>query len=71
MEIRYTYHARIQIERRKLEEIWIEETIKSPDIVKREGNKFYVVKKLNGITIEVVYLRAKYIKVITVFKSRK
>ncbi len=71
VEIKYTYHARIQIKRRKLEKVWIEETIKSPDVTKKEGNKFYVVKKLNGIVINVVYVKAKHIKVITVFEIRK
>ena len=68
MEIKYTYHARIQNERRKLNRVWVEEAIKNPDVTKREGNKFYIVKKLNGITIKVIYIKEKYIKVITVFK---
>ncbi|MFH1592570.1 MAG: DUF4258 domain-containing protein [Candidatus Woesearchaeota archaeon] len=71
MEIRYTSHAKIQIERRKLEKVWVEETIKSPDITKKEGNKFYVIKKLNGLVIKVIYVKVKYIKVITVFEIRK
>ncbi len=71
MEIMYTPHAEMQIERRKLEKVWIEEAIRSPDIIKREGNKFYVIKRLNGITIKVVYVRVKHIKVITIFEIRK
>ena len=71
MEIRYTSHAEIQIERRKLEKVWIEEAIRSPNIIKKEGSKFYVIKKLNGITIKVVYIKAKYINVITLFEIRK
>ncbi len=71
VEIRYTHHAEVQIERRKLEKVWIEEAIRSPDITKEEGDKFYVIKKLNGITIKVVYVKVNYIKVITLFEIRK
>ena len=71
MEIKYTLHAEVQIERRKLEKVWIEETIRSPDTIKKEGSKFYVIKKLNRITIKVVYVKAKYINVITLFEIRK
>lgn len=71
MEIKYTYHARIQIARRRLEIIWIEETIKYPDTTKKEGYKIYARKKLNGITIEVIYVKANYIKVITAYKIER
>lgn len=63
----YTLHAEEQIIERKIEKVWVEETIKFPDITKRDGSKFYVTKKLNGKTLKVVYVKEKYIKVITTF----
>ncbi|MFC1769359.1 DUF4258 domain-containing protein [Nanoarchaeota archaeon] len=67
MEITFTYHAKIQMEERKILPIWVEETIKYPDETRRNRNKFYVVKKLNGKVLKVVYVRENYIKVITSF----
>lgn len=67
MQIVYTKHAELQIEERKIQKVWVEETIKAPDGVKRNGNKYYAVKKLNGETLKVVYVKEKYIKVITSF----
>lgn len=67
MDIRYTLHAEHQIKERKVEKTWIEDTIKSPDEIRRVGNKYYIVKKLNGKRLKVVYVKQSYIKVITVF----
>jgi len=68
MNIVYTEHAEDQIRDRKFEKVWIEEAIKHPDKTIRESkNRYYAVKKLNGITIEVVYEKERYIKVITVY----
>ena len=67
MEIVYTLHAKEYIKKRKIETVWVEETIKSPDETKREGHKYYVIKKLNGGTLKVIYVREKFIKVITTF----
>ena len=65
MEIRYTFHAEEQINKRKIEKIWIEEAIKSPDVTKHHGHKYYVIKNLDGRTLKVIYVKEKYIKVIT------
>ncbi len=65
MNITYTLHAGEQIEERKIPKIWVEETIKSPDELRRKGNKYYATKKLNGNTLKVIYVRESYIKVIT------
>ncbi len=65
MEIIYTLHAEEQVKERKIELVWIEEAINSPDQTKRVGNKFYVVKKLNGKRIKVVFVKERFIKVIT------
>ena len=67
MQIIYTKHAEFQIEDRKIQKVWVEETIKAPDKVKRNVNKYYAVKKLNGETLKVVYVKERYIKVITSF----
>ncbi len=68
MEISYSSHAEEQIEIRKILKVWVEEAIKSPDKTEREGsNKYVVKKKLNGRSIEVVYVREKYIKVVTIY----
>ncbi len=50
---------------RKIEKIWVEETIKAPDWTKVIKNKIYVIKKLNGKTLKVVYVKEKGIKIIT------
>lgn len=65
MRITYTLHAKLQLNERRIERIWVEETIQSPDITKRSGKKYYVIKKLNGKTLKVVYVKEKYIKIVT------
>jgi hypothetical protein len=55
------------IKERKAEEVWVEEAIKSPDKIEKEFGKFYARKKLNGLSLEVVYIKEKYIKVLTVY----
>ncbi len=67
MNILYTNHAKEQIEDRKIEKIWVEEAIKSPDTTKHVKYKYYITKKLNGKTLKVVYTKEKYIKVITTY----
>ena len=67
MRIVYTAHAEDQVAERKIERIWVEEAIKQPDLTVREGTKYYVSRKLNGHTLKVVYVREKYIYVITCF----
>jgi len=67
MEIIYTFHAKLMVRKRKIEEVWIKEAIKSPDKVENEFGKYYARKKLNGLTIEVAYEKKKYIKIITVY----
>ena len=65
MNITYTKHADEQIKERQIPKIWVEETIKFPTELKREGLKYYATKRLNGNTLIVVYVRESYIKVIT------
>ena len=63
--MRYTLHAQEQIKERKIEPVWIEEAVRFPDTIASEKHKFYVTKKLNGKTIKVVFIKEKYIKIIT------
>ena len=67
VDIIYTVHAEEQRKERNIEKVWIEEAIVSPDYTAREGNKYLVTKKLNGHAIEVVYVKEKYLKIITVY----
>ena len=67
MDIRYSDHAIGRLMFRKMEKIWIEEAIQHPSILRRIGNKFFAQKKLNGLTIEVVYTKEKYISVKTAY----
>ena len=72
MDIIYTNHAKAMLEKRKIEKIWVEETLKSPDKIEKEERKHYARKKLNGLTIEVIYEivkdeRKRYIKIITIY----
>ena len=67
MDILYSYHAVYQMIERRIEKVWIEETIKFPDEIKRNYNKYYVRKKINGKTLKVIYVKERYIKVITLF----
>jgi len=63
----YTVHAEEQLEIRKIEKIWVEEAVRAPDFTEREGEKYIVNKKLNGRSIKVVYVKERYIKIITVY----
>ena len=67
MNIIYTKHATEQIKERKILNVWVEEAIKSPTQIKINGHKHYVTKRLNGNTLRVVYVRERYIKVITAY----
>ena len=67
MNITYTKHADEQIKERKIPKIWVEEAVKFPDELKREGHKYYATKKLNGNTLRVVYVKESYIKIITTY----
>lgn len=68
MRIVYTEHAKEQIEERKIEYPWVESAIKSPDFTERKTLTKYVARKrLNGKSLEVVYIKERYIKIITVY----
>ncbi len=54
MDIRFSLHADQQMTDRKIERVWVEETINSPDETRCVKRKFYVTKRLNGKTLKVV-----------------
>ena len=67
MEIIFTEHIKDRIEKRKITEEEIINTIKYPEkTYKREG-KYYAQKNIGRGKIEVVYEKDKYIKIITVY----
>lgn len=67
MEIVFTNHALYQINERKIDRILVEEVIKSPDVTKRVDNKYYVIKSINNKKLKVVYVKQRYIKVVTLY----
>ena len=67
MIIVYDDHVRQRIAERKIEGVWIKETLKSPDLMRRFGNKYINTKKVNGHTLEIVYYKQKYIKIKTIY----
>ena len=67
MKREYGWHAISRINLRKVEIMWTEEVIRYPDRIRRFGKKIYAQKKLNGWTLEVVYVKDMYIRVKTVY----
>ena len=67
VDLAYTRHAREKLVRRKIEESWVEETLKYPNRTSRDGRKYWALRKLNSHTLKVVYVRDKQIKIITVY----
>ena len=54
MEITFTIHAELRLERRKLLKEEVIDAIKSPDKTIKKHGRYYYQKKLNRGTIEVV-----------------
>ncbi len=68
MLVDYSFHAKEQIILRKIELVWIEETLKYPHVTEKLGiNKYFVRRKLNERSLEVIFLKEKYIKIVTVY----
>ena len=67
MKIVYTRHLLEKVKEKKFIIEWVNETINYSNFTRVESSKYYAVKKLNGITLEVVYLKERYIKVITCY----
>ncbi|MBI5064719.1 DUF4258 domain-containing protein [Candidatus Woesearchaeota archaeon] len=67
MKIVFTLHANIKARERNIPKIWVIETIKYPDVTTRQKHKYIVTKKLNGLTLEVVFVIEKFIKILTLY----
>lgn len=67
MKIVYTNHAEFKLRKLKVPKIWVEETLRNPDLLIPEWSKHYALKKLNGLKLKIVYEKAKYIKIITLY----
>jgi len=67
MQIEFTKHARRRIIDRKIELVWIYETLKFPDNMQKVGNEYIITRKLNGKTLEIVIMREKNINIITLY----
>ncbi|RLG16342.1 hypothetical protein DRN69_01050 [Candidatus Pacearchaeota archaeon] len=67
MNIVFTEHAKERIKRRKITEDEIINTIKYPEKLDKNKQKYYAQKNIGRGRIEVVYEKDKYIKIITVY----
>ena len=67
MNIEFTNHAEEMLKERKIAKDEVEMTIKSPDKLFKEGEKYYASKNIGRGIIEAVYERVNYIKVITIY----
>jgi len=67
MEIVLTRHAKDQMKERGISEDEVINTIKYPEKTLKTTDRYLAQKKVSIGTIEVVYTREKYIKVITVY----
>ena len=67
MHVVYTEHAWERMQFRKIEQAWVEETIRRPDILTVIGRKHIAVRRLNGHTLKAVYVKEKYIKIVTLY----
>ena len=71
--IRYDGHAKFQMERRGIREVWVEDTILNPDFAERKGTRHSFFKYLPGrrIMLHVVTAVNDPGYVITAYFDRK
>ncbi|MBI2449068.1 DUF4258 domain-containing protein [Candidatus Pacearchaeota archaeon] len=67
MHIEFTKHAKEQMRERNILEDEVISTIKYAEMINKINNVYYARKNIGRAIIEVVYIREKYIKVITVY----
>ncbi len=67
MEIVFTKHAREMMEKRKISEDEVIQTIKHSEKFTKIEGLYYTQKNIIRANIEVVYEKVKYIKVITLY----
>ena len=73
MEIRFTEHAKERLEKRKITEDEVINTIKFPERLNKEHEKYYAQKNTGRGKIEIVYEiltnpdETKYLNIITIY----
>ena len=67
MIIEFEDHSNKRLNERRVERIWVEDTIKWPDRIKRYGKKFHAIKRFNNNILKVIYTREKHINIKTVY----
>lgn len=67
MKIVLTHHVKEQMEERGISEDEVINTVKYPESIQKIDDLYYARKKTIQGTIEVVYEKQNYIKVITVY----
>ncbi len=67
MNIEYTDHAIHKMKKRHIAEDEVASAIKYPENTRKVGDKYYAMKNIGRGSIEVVFIKDKYIKVITVY----
>ena len=67
MKIIFTKHAKEMIEKRKITEDEVIQTIKHSEKLTKIDGLYYAQKNIIRANIEVVYEKVKYIKVVTLY----
>ena len=67
MKIIFTEHAKDRMKRRGMSEEEIIYAIKNSNKTLKIGGKYYAQKDIGRAKIEVVYMKDKYIKIITIY----
>ena len=67
MNIVFTEHAKERMKKRGITEDEIIQAIKRPDNTKKDGENYCAQKNIGRASIEVVYEKDKYIKIITIY----
>ncbi len=67
MDVVLSDHLKDRIRRRNITEDEVENTIKYPEKIRKIGDKHFASKNIGRGTIEVLYEKQNYIKVITVY----
>lgn len=67
MKVIFTQHAKERMNKRKITEEEVINSIKFPDNTSKKEGKYYIHKNIGRAKIEVIYEKDKYIKVVTVY----
>lgn len=67
MDILFTEHSKERMKKRGITFDEVIQAIKNPNRIKKLEEKYCAQKNIGRANIEVVYLKDKYIKIITVY----